>query len=125
MERPRNRTYGIFFIYGAAIASLLWLPGAAFLALKPGSRWSDWTVAPLFGLVSLAGYGVLLWITHTGANIWLGRAYLARMYRRYGNWQDAIAAYNWGPGNLDTWIGGGRAADKLPLKGSGWRDQSA
>src|SRR5580693_6700158 len=24
----------------------------------------------------------------------LGRAYLARMYRRYGNWQDAIAAYN-------------------------------
>ena len=45
----------------------------------------------------------------------LGRAYLARMYRRYGNWQDAIAAYNWGPGNLDTWIGGGRAADKLPL----------
>jgi hypothetical protein len=45
----------------------------------------------------------------------LGRAYLARMYRRYGNWQDAIAAYNWGPGNLDAWIGGGRAADKLPL----------
>jgi hypothetical protein len=45
----------------------------------------------------------------------LGRAYLAQMYRRYGNWQDAIAAYNWGPGNLDAWIGGGRAADKLPL----------
>jgi hypothetical protein len=45
----------------------------------------------------------------------LGRAYLARMYRRYGNWPDAVAAYNWGPGNLDAWIGGGRAADKLPL----------
>jgi Transglycosylase SLT domain len=45
----------------------------------------------------------------------LGRAYLARMYRRYGNWPDAIAAYNWGPGNVDAWIGGGRAADKLPL----------
>jgi Transglycosylase SLT domain len=45
----------------------------------------------------------------------LGRAYLAQMYRRYGNWQDAIAAYNWGPGNLDAWIGSGRAADKLPL----------
>jgi hypothetical protein len=45
----------------------------------------------------------------------LGRAYLARMYRRYGNWPDAIAAYNWGPGNIDAWIGGGRAADKLPL----------
>jgi Transglycosylase SLT domain len=45
----------------------------------------------------------------------LGRAYLAQMYRRYGNWPDAIAAYNWGPGNVDTWIGGGRAAEKLPL----------
>jgi hypothetical protein len=45
----------------------------------------------------------------------LGRAYLAQMYRRYGNWPDAIAAYNWGPGNLDAWIGGGRAAEKLPF----------
>ncbi len=45
----------------------------------------------------------------------LGRAYLARMFRRYGNWPDAIIAYNWGPGNVDWWIGGGRPADKLPL----------
>src|SRR5271169_2547848 len=53
----------------------------------------------------------------------LGRAYLARMYRRYGNWQDAIAAYNWGPGNLDAWIGGGRAADQLPLAVERYRDR--
>jgi hypothetical protein len=53
----------------------------------------------------------------------LGRAYLARMYRRYGNWQDAIAAYNWGPGNLDAWIGGGRAADKLPLSVERYRNR--
>jgi Transglycosylase SLT domain len=26
----------------------------------------------------------------------LGRAYLAQLYRRYKNWPDAIAAYNWG-----------------------------
>src|SRR5215831_6555514 len=26
----------------------------------------------------------------------LGRAYLAHLFRRYGNWPDAIAAYNWG-----------------------------
>jgi transglycosylase-like protein with SLT domain len=44
----------------------------------------------------------------------LGRAYLARMYRRYGSWPDAIAAYNWGPGHLDEWIIGGRPVDKFP-----------
>jgi hypothetical protein len=53
----------------------------------------------------------------------LGRAYLARMYRRYGNWQDAIAAYNWGPGNLDAWIGGGRPTDKLPLAVERYRNR--
>jgi len=45
----------------------------------------------------------------------LGRAYLAQLYRRYGNWPDAVAAYNWGPGNMDAWIGGGRQFDKFPL----------
>jgi hypothetical protein len=45
----------------------------------------------------------------------LGRAYLAQMFRRYGNWPDALAAYNWGPGNMDLWIGGGRRAYQLPL----------
>jgi hypothetical protein len=45
----------------------------------------------------------------------LGRAYLAQMYRRYGNWPDAIAAYNWGPGNTDAWIAGGRNTDLLPF----------
>jgi Transglycosylase SLT domain len=46
----------------------------------------------------------------------LGRAYLAQLYRRYGNWADALAAYNWGPGNLDQWIAGGRRAETLPLE---------
>lgn len=49
------------------------------------------------------------------ANRALGRAYLAQMYRRYGTWPDAVAAYNWGPGNMDSWIGGGRPFDKFPL----------
>jgi hypothetical protein len=52
----------------------------------------------------------------------LGRAYLAQMYRRYGNWPDAIAAYNWGPGNLDTWIIGGRLADEFPIEVEHYRD---
>jgi hypothetical protein len=46
----------------------------------------------------------------------LGRAYLAQLYRRYGNWADALAAYNWGPGSLDQWIAGGRRAEALPLE---------
>lgn len=46
----------------------------------------------------------------------LGRGYLLLLYRRYGNWPDAIAAYNWGPGNLDAWIAGGRPALGLPLE---------
>ena len=45
----------------------------------------------------------------------LGRAYLAQLYRRYGSWPDAVAAYNWGPGHLDSWISGGRPFDKFPL----------
>ena len=48
------------------------------------------------------------------ANRALGRAYLFHMFRRYGSWPDAVAAYNWGPGRMDDWISGGRPLDKLP-----------
>lgn len=34
----------------------------------------------------------------------LGRAYLGLLQRRYGNWADAISAYNWGMGRVDAWI---------------------
>jgi hypothetical protein len=47
-------------------------------------------------------------------NRMLGRAYLAQLYRRYRSWPDAVAAYNWGPGHMDSWINGGRPLDKLP-----------
>src|SRR5208282_1146929 len=53
----------------------------------------------------------------------LGRAYLARMFRRYGNWPDAIAAYNWGPGNMDAWIGDGRPSGSFPLEVERYRDR--
>jgi Transglycosylase SLT domain len=43
----------------------------------------------------------------------IGRAYLAQLYRRYKNWPDAIAAYNWGMGNVDGWVKAGRPADKF------------
>jgi hypothetical protein len=48
-------------------------------------------------------------------NIALGRAYLAHMYHRFGSWPDAVAAYNWGPGNLDFWIRTGRSPFRMPL----------
>jgi hypothetical protein len=44
----------------------------------------------------------------------LGRAYLSGLYRRYGNWPDAVAAYNWGPGNMNAWIDRGRQLDAMP-----------
>ena len=53
----------------------------------------------------------------------LGRAYLAQMYRRYGNYPDAIAAYNWGPGNMDAWIGTGRPINSFPLEVESYRDR--
>jgi transglycosylase-like protein with SLT domain len=43
----------------------------------------------------------------------IGRDYLARLFRRYQNWPDAIAAYNWGMGNVDAWVKAGRPADKF------------
>jgi integrase len=49
-----------------------------------------------------------------GENRALGRAYLARLYHRYANWVDAVAAYNWGPGHMDAWIDSGRPIDKFP-----------
>ncbi|MGH7046931.1 MAG: lytic transglycosylase domain-containing protein [Stellaceae bacterium] len=45
----------------------------------------------------------------------IGRAYLAQLYHRYGDWPDAIAAYNWGIGNFDAWVKAGRPADGLVL----------
>lgn len=38
----------------------------------------------------------------------IGRAYLLQLFWRYGNWPDAIAAYNWGIGNMDAWLKAGR-----------------
>lgn len=43
----------------------------------------------------------------------IGRAYLALLYGRYRNWPDAISAYNWGMGHLDSWIKAGRQPETL------------
>ncbi|MGC2202671.1 MAG: lytic transglycosylase domain-containing protein [Stellaceae bacterium] len=43
----------------------------------------------------------------------IGRAYLSLLFWRYRNWPDAIAAYNWGIGRMDSWVRAGRPPDKL------------
>jgi hypothetical protein len=43
----------------------------------------------------------------------IGRAYLLQLYGRYGNWPDAIAAYNWGIGKMDAWVKAGRPPEQF------------
>lgn len=38
----------------------------------------------------------------------IGNKYLEDQYNKYGNWPDALAAYNAGPGRVDKWIEAGR-----------------
>lgn len=47
-------------------------------------------------------------------NVKAGTKYLKQMYDKYKNWDDAFAAYNWGPGNVDKWIAQGRDISRLP-----------
>lgn len=37
------------------------------------------------------------------ANTQGGVSYLADLYDQFGNWVDALTAYNWGPGNVSTY----------------------
>lgn len=36
--------------------------------------------------------------------------YLTQLQKKYGNWPDALRAYNWGPGNLDAYLKYGKGA---------------
>jgi hypothetical protein len=56
-------------------------------------------------------------------NLVIGRAYLEQLYRRYHNWPDAIAAYNWGIGRVNAWIAAGRPAGKLAKGVAAYTDE--
>ena len=42
--------------------------------------------------------------------------YLSAMYKKFGNIEHALAAYNYGPGNVDKWIKEGADINKLPAE---------
>ena len=45
-----------------------------------------------------------------------GHRYLGQLFDKYGNWDQALAAYNWGPGNVDKWLEKGADPAKLPAE---------
>lgn len=46
----------------------------------------------------------------------VGQEYLDAMYRKYGDQATALAAYNWGPSNVDKWLKSGGDPKKLPAE---------
>lgn len=49
-------------------------------------------------------------------NLAAGMRYLAQQHKAFGSWGHALAAYNWGPGNVQAWLKkGGKFAD-LPAE---------
>jgi soluble lytic murein transglycosylase-like protein len=46
-------------------------------------------------------------------NVRFGQDYLAALLKRYQDVPTALAAYNWGLGNVDEWVAGGRKG-RLP-----------
>ena len=43
----------------------------------------------------------------------VGEDYLSALQQKYGR-EDGLMAYNWGPGNFDKWVAGGRNPSKVP-----------
>jgi soluble lytic murein transglycosylase-like protein len=46
-------------------------------------------------------------------NVRLGTRYLALLHARYGTWQGALAAYNWGPAAIDKRLAEGDAVPEI------------
>lgn len=49
-------------------------------------------------------------------NVAMAQTLLGRLQQKYGNDQHALAAYNWGEGNVDKWLKSGADPSKLPAE---------
>ena len=70
---------------------------------------------PGFGVPSMAELRAK-GLSEEDANRLAGQKYLDAMYRKYGDEATALAAYNWGPGNVDKWLKTGADPKKLPAE---------
>jgi hypothetical protein len=76
------------------------------------------STGPSFGLMGIKqavadDHGVKgdEWKTDGAANQALGDKHLSHLYNKYGNWDDALGAYNQGQGTFDKWVAAGRPDD--------------
>jgi hypothetical protein len=54
--------------------------------------------------------------TDPNQNIMGATKYLSQMYNKYGNWTDALGAYNFGPGNYNKYLNGKKSLPKETQK---------
>jgi hypothetical protein len=87
------------------------------------SAWNPSAIGPVTRFGSAIGLTQLLPSTAAGLgvnpydpyqNIEGGAKYLSQMIGKYGREDYALAAYNWGPGNVDNWISRGASYAGLP-----------
>jgi hypothetical protein len=79
-----------------------------------GRAWNSWTTGYRFDGP---------WTTDTGSNGQFNRRRVAGPGLSGAARPDAIAAYNWGLGNVDAWVGKRRPAAALPLEVEHYRDR--
>jgi soluble lytic murein transglycosylase-like protein len=56
-------------------------------------------------------------------NIQGGLTYLQQLYQKYGDWTTALAAYNWGPGNVDKTLAASPGSPAIPSSVQGYAFQ--
>lgn len=122
-DEPTNGGYasgGLVAFAGGGIADLYddveyWESGGKQGAVSPKGARGVMQLMP--GTMRDPGFGITpMRDDSEGENRRVGREYLDAMYRRYGDKETALAAYNWGPGNVDKWLKSGADPKKLPAE---------